>query len=225
MTVCVARSDSILPQHIHMKTPGLPVFCSAAPTLVPVKVRSTWWWDEPGKALLSDHVAGFLMYACKFICLYAFLFAYVCMRHIPRRSWSSREFWNDVHTLVQFYEDHTSPFLTVKYVSASVHCILSDLLETIMHQHDSVFMWFRVLRWCFSNTKVHGDFRWALLDFLGRVTCDVYTCPSQLHCAGSIAVTIHAHDSTFMWWREWDREREIERETWKNIQVLFIMNR
>ena len=42
MTVSAAGSDSIMSQHIHMLTPGLPVFCSAAPTLVPMKVRSTW---------------------------------------------------------------------------------------------------------------------------------------------------------------------------------------
>ena len=79
MTVSVSGSDSIMSQHIHMLTPGLPVFCSAAPTLVPMKVRSTWWWDETGKALLSGHLAGFLvrtqvhMFSCLFvrICLHA----------------------------------------------------------------------------------------------------------------------------------------------------------
>ena len=173
-----------------MLNPGLPVFWSAAPTLVPVKVQSTWWWDETGKTLLSGHVPGFLVCAYKFICLHAFLFAYVCMRHVPRRSWASRAFRNDVCTLVQFYEDHTSPFLVMKYVTIEVvpvHCIVSDLLQANMHQHDSAFMWFRSLRWCFSRTKVTGDLRWALLDFLGRVTCDVWRCASQLHCSGSIA--------------------------------------
>jgi len=100
MTVSAAGSDSIMSQHIHMLTTGLPVFCSAAPTLVPMKVRSMWWWDEAGKALLSGHLAGFLVRARKFICFHAFLFAYVCMRHAPTRSWASRALRNDLRTLV-----------------------------------------------------------------------------------------------------------------------------
>ena len=40
MTVCAPGSDSILSQNIHMLTPGLPVFFSVTPTLVPVKVWS-----------------------------------------------------------------------------------------------------------------------------------------------------------------------------------------
>ncbi len=35
MTVCAPGSDSIFSQHIHMLTPGLPVFFSAASTCFP----------------------------------------------------------------------------------------------------------------------------------------------------------------------------------------------
>ena len=92
---------------------------------------------------MSGHLAGFLVRARKFICFHAFLFAYVCMRHAPTRSWASRALRNDVRTLVQLYEEHTSPLLAVKYVTveaALVNYIVPDPLQATMHPHDSAFM-------------------------------------------------------------------------------------
>jgi len=78
----------------------------------------------------------------------------------------------------------------VKYVTveaALVNCIVPEPLQPTMHPHETAFMWFRALRWCFSSTMVTGELSWALLDFLGGVACDVCSCASQLYCAGSIA--------------------------------------
>ncbi len=195
---CTRRSTtsrSIVPS---LENPGLPVFCSAAPTLVPMKVRSTRWWDEASKALLSGHLAGFLVCARKFICFHAFLLAYVCIRHAPRRSWASRALRNDVRALVYFY----TPLHYWRWVcdgwswASQLHCAGS-----VAANHASTrlrIMWLRALRWCFSSTMVTGDVSWALLDFVGGVTCDVCSCASQLHCAGSIAANhactrLHIH--------------------------------
>ena len=198
MTVSAAGLDSRVSQHIHMLNPGLPVFCSAAPTLVPMKVRSTRWWDEASKALLSGHLAGFLVRARKFIYFHAFLLAYVCMRHAPRRSWASRALRNDVRALVHFYTPlHYWRWVCDGWSCASqLHCAGS-----VAANHASTrlrIMWLRALRWCFSSTMVTGDVSWALLDFVGGAACDVCRCASQLHCAGSIAANhactrLHIH--------------------------------
>ena len=42
MNVCVVVSESMFSPHNHVLTVGLPVFCSAGPTLLPVKLWSTW---------------------------------------------------------------------------------------------------------------------------------------------------------------------------------------
>ena len=75
MTVCAPGSDCILSQHIHMLTPGLPVFFSAAPTLVTRNFRNfgtnvTWsstgnhWdidttktlkWDQSTQSDINSH--------------------------------------------------------------------------------------------------------------------------------------------------------------------------
>ena len=99
---------------------------------------------------MSGHLAGFLERTRKFIRFHAFLFAYVCMRHAPTRSWASRALRNDVRTLVQLYEEDTSPLLAVKYVTvetALVNCIVPDPLQPTMHPHDSALDKTFVLFW------------------------------------------------------------------------------
>ena len=71
MTVCAPGSDCIFSQHIHMLTPGLPVFFSAAPTWFPWNCPSPGDGTRP-KVPLSGHLAGCLVRARKFICLHAF---------------------------------------------------------------------------------------------------------------------------------------------------------
>jgi hypothetical protein len=123
MTVSVVGSDSIFSQHIHMLT---PVFCSAAPTLVPVKLRSTWRWDE----VKSVFVGSFSCLSCvctqvhMFACL---LFAYDCMRHTPTRSRATRAVGFSLRTRARFHEQYNCLFLVEKYVTieaALVNCSL-----------------------------------------------------------------------------------------------------
>ena len=95
-----------------------------------------------GKVLLLGRLAGFLVRARKFICLHAFLFA--CLHATCSNKIMGIEgITNAVHKLVQFYEEHTSPFLEVKYVTieaALVNCIVLDPLQSTMNPHDSEFM-------------------------------------------------------------------------------------
>ena len=43
--------ECILSEHSHVLTLGLPASCNASPTLLPVILMSTWWWDETGKSV------------------------------------------------------------------------------------------------------------------------------------------------------------------------------
>jgi hypothetical protein len=60
MNVCAVVSEFMLFPHNHVLTLGLPAFCSAAPTLLLVKLRSTWRCEGPGKAPLSGNLARFV---------------------------------------------------------------------------------------------------------------------------------------------------------------------
>ncbi len=82
--------------------------------LVPVKLRSTWWWDEAK----SDFVGPFSWLSCvrthvhMFSCL---LFVYVCMWHTPTRSRATRAVGFSFRTRARFHEQHNCPFLVEKY--------------------------------------------------------------------------------------------------------------
>jgi hypothetical protein len=80
-----------------------------------------------------------------------------------------------------FYEDHIPPFFAVKYVTieaALVNYIVPNQLQPSMHAHDFAFMRLR-LQSDLGSTMSHIDLRLPLLDFLGRVACDVCSCASQ----------------------------------------------
>ena len=61
MNVCEVVSESMVFPHNHVLTLGLPVFCSAAPTLFLVKLWSTWRCEGPGKSPLSVNLGRFVI--------------------------------------------------------------------------------------------------------------------------------------------------------------------
>ena len=71
MNVCVVVSESLVFPHNHVLTLGLPAFCSDEPTLLLVKLRSTWRCEGPGKSPLSVNLGRFVVRESKFICLHS----------------------------------------------------------------------------------------------------------------------------------------------------------
>jgi hypothetical protein len=54
-----------------------------------VKRSPHWSCDESEKAIFSGDLVSFLVWPHNFIWPYAFLFVYVCMWHVPIRTWST----------------------------------------------------------------------------------------------------------------------------------------
>jgi hypothetical protein len=119
--LCTRVGLHLLPTHSYVNSWSSCLF-QCHTYLVPVKLRSTWWWDEAKSAF----VGPFSWLSCArtqvhmFACL---LFASVCMRHTPTRSRSTRAIRISLRT--RFHEQHNCPFLAEKYVTIEVALVNS----------------------------------------------------------------------------------------------------
>jgi hypothetical protein len=139
----IKQEPCMLSPHKHVLILGLPAFLQCrtylasretavfmvmcGPCMSPVVEQFSW----PGCARTQVHMSARL------------LFTNVCMRHAATRLWSTGS-TTFLHTHVQFYEEHNTAFLAVKFVTiaaALFNYIVSDPFEPTMHH--SAFMRFR----------------------------------------------------------------------------------
>jgi hypothetical protein len=123
----------MLSPHKHVLTLGLPAFCQCRTYLAS---RETAVFLVMRGACMSAVVGQVHMSA-------RLLFTNVCMRHAATRLWSTGS-TTFLRTHVQFYEEHNTAFLAVKFVTiaaALFNYIVSDPFEPTMHH--SAFMRFR----------------------------------------------------------------------------------
>ena len=129
--LCTRVGLHLLPTHSYVNSwPSCLFQCRTY--LVPVKLRSTWWWDEAKSAF----VGPFSWLSCArtqvhmFACL---LFASVCMRHTPTRSRATRAIRISLRS--RFHEQHNCPFLVEKYVTIEVALVFFSQKEILLLSH------------------------------------------------------------------------------------------
>ena len=105
-----------------------------------VKRSPHWSCDESKKALFSGHLASFLVCTRKFIWMYAFLFAYVCMCHTSIRTWTTSELRPSVRTQVHDTCVHSWRNMVSQMTQSRFHVSCTHV-NSCAHTKSSQIVW------------------------------------------------------------------------------------